>query len=447
MSRTAAEILATFAAELAYEDIPAAVSERACDCIIDTIGAAAFGRQFPWSRKVIDYVCRYGSGGACSVVGFPELRIRAPGAAFANGVLAHAFELDSGTDTDIGVHPGATLFPALLAMCEETRTDGRTAVTAFVAGCEVMFRIALAARQVPEKLGFHSPGLNGTYGAAVTAGRVLGLDAKKLANAIGIAGSLSSGLLAFAGSRDGAMVKRLHLGRAAEAGVLAARLAASGYAGPETVLEGRFGFLDAYARGGDAAMLTAGLRREWQTSRTCLKRYACNMNAHTAVQAVRELMSTHTFGGADVFHVIVEGGERMLSHHNITEPADIMTGQYSVPFCVAVALFHDPDDPRSFTSGTLENEDIGAACRKIELRLLPERARHPRSTRVTVRLKDGRELVRSGESFRGMPASPFSPDQLREKFIRLSSGMGESAASQLFEKLKDIPGSRYFALS
>ena len=140
--------------------------------------------------------------------------------------------------------------PAVLAACEETNADGKTAIASIrrrLRG-DVPHRRSFASQPTPEKLGFHAPGLTGPYGAAMAAGRVLGLNAEQLAHALGIAGSLSSGLLAFTKSKAGGMVKRLHLGRAAESGILAARLAEAGYTGPETVLDGKFGFMEVYCR-------------------------------------------------------------------------------------------------------------------------------------------------------------------------------------------------------
>ena len=446
---TAAQTLGTFAAQLKFANIPVTVVERAKDCIIDTVAAATFGSQFPWSRMVADYARLYGTGGKCTIMGAAGAQVHAPYAALANGVFAHAFEQDSVRDPGVGTHPGATLLPALLAACEESNTDGETAVTAFIAGCEVMFRIGLASHHSPEKLGFHAPGLTGAYGAAIAAGRVLGLGADQLTNALGIAGSLSSGLLAFTKSEHGAMVKRLHLGRSAESGILAARLAAAGYEGPETVLEGKFGFLDAYCSEADRdpALLTAGLGENWETLRICLKRYACHINAHTPVQALRELMAEHRFAGADVSQVVVEGSDRLLSHHNIPEPGDVMKAQYSVPFCVALALYRDPDDPQSFDAGAMEDKAIRAACRNLELKKREGSGHSVRATRVTVKLKDGREYARACDTYKGMPANPLSRDELRRKFMLLSAAGDESAAAQLYQRLERMETLPRFALA
>ncbi len=433
---SAAQTLAHFAATLKYENIPTQVVERAKDCMIDTIAAATFGSRFPWSKMATDYAKRYGSGGPCTVIGNPGLKVHAPYAALANGLFSHAFEQDSVRDPGMGAHPGATLLPPLLAACEETGADGQQAIVAFVAATEIMLRIACATHHSPEKIGFHAPGLTGAYGATVAAGLVMGLNESQLTHAIGIAGSLSSGLLAFTKSTQGAMVKRLHLGRASESGILAARLASEGYEGPETILEGKFGFLDAYCNKEDIepALLTAKLGEEWEVMRICMKRYACHINAHTPVQAMRDLMAQHGFKAADVAKVHVTGSERLATHHNIREPGDVMQSQYSVPFCVAVALHRDPEDPKSFADGALDDAEIRATCREIESSTWTEAGKGVRSSRVTVTLKDGRLLVRDGDTYKGMPADPLTRDDLRRKFVLLCADMDATAANELFER-------------
>ena len=146
-----------------------------------------------------------------------------------------------------------------------------------------MIRIGRATGHTNEARGFHAPGTTGPFGAAVAGGRLLGLDATAMTNALGIAGSLAGG--SWNSPRgDGGIVKRLHLGRASEAGVLAASLAAAGFAGPRTVLEGEFGFLRVFCTEFDKAALTRGLGDEFVTLSTVLKRYPCHATAHAAVK-------------------------------------------------------------------------------------------------------------------------------------------------------------------
>ncbi|MFQ5682664.1 MAG: MmgE/PrpD family protein [Candidatus Binatia bacterium] len=434
------ETLAAFAAGLVYEKIPSEVVERAKDCILDTIGVAIFGSSLPWSRIIIDYVKCNGGGGACTVLGPDALHATPPMAALGNGALAHAFEMDSLRQPSMGIHPGATLTSPGLAIAEDLRASGRDLITAFVAGCEVMSRIGLAAGNSSEKLGFHSPGLNGPIGAAVVAGRLMGLDSRRMTNAIGIAASLSSGILEFVRSGTGGMVKRLHLGRASEGGVLAATLARDGFTGPATVLEGDFGFLKVFCCGADLSQLTNSLGKTFDTLNICLKRFPCHITAHTPVQAIMDLMAEHGFTGADVEGVTVQGSEKMVTHHDIPEPQDIMLGQYSTPFCVAVALFKDPLDPRSFSEDSLKDEAIRGLCRKVQVEKRVDDGREIPSwgSVVFVTLKDGRQLERMADSFKGMPNNPCSREQLAEKFTRLTVAMEPKGRDRLLNKLFNL---------
>ncbi len=429
---TAAQTLAGFATGLSLSKVPAAVIERAKDCIIDTVGVASFGARFPWSHMLVEHAKLYGAGGPCTIFGVPGLKLSAPFAALANGGLTHAYEQDSLRQPGSGVHAGATIVPALLAAAEETGASGEKTLAAFIAATEVMFRIGLSSHHSSEKLGFHAPGLTGPYGATVAAGLIYGLSAEQLVNAMGIAGSLSCGVLAFTKSQQGAMVKRLHMGRACESGILAARLAQQGYTGPETILEGKFGFLDVFCKDGDAALLTKGLGEDWEVLRICLKRYACHATSHPPVQALRELMARENFGGDDVEAFAVESSDKVMSHHIIPEPNDIMQGQYSLPFNLALALYRDPDDAASFDDSAVQDARIRALSRRISF-TLDKTAKTAWSSRLKLALRDGRTLVTEGETFKGMPKDPLSRDELRHKFSLLMKGF--DGAEGLFDHL------------
>jgi 2-methylcitrate dehydratase PrpD len=285
-----------------------------------------------------------------------------------------------------------------------------------------MYRVGDAARHSSEKIGFHAPGLTGVFGGAVVTGLLMKLDADRMTNALGIAGSMCSGLLEFSRS-GGGMVKRLHLGRAAEGGALAATLAREGFTGPETVLEGPFGFLAAFAKEKDPPRLTKALGDEWHTLKTMLKRYSCHITAHVPVTAALELKARHRFTGADVASVAIAADEKVLSHHDIREPQDTMMCQYSVPFCVALALHRDPIDPRVFGEETLNDPSIREVCRNTTLsHMPPEKTKSRFSTEVTVRLKDGRTFSIDMHDYEGMPSRPLSHEQLRAKFLKLTAG-------------------------
>lgn len=432
-AKTAARTLAEFAIGLRYGDIPAAARERARQCIIDTTGAALFGSRLPWSKIVAGHARNCGGNGASRVIG-TTLKVAAPAAALANGVCSHAFELDGLRKPSAGVHPGAILWPAALAAGEAQGADGQTLLTSFVAGAEVMFRIGLAAKQSTESLGFHAPGANGPYGSAVVAGKLLGLNAEQLTQALGIAGSLGGGLLAFAKAGNGAMVKRLHMGRAAEAGVVAALLARDGYEGPDSVLEGKYGYLESYARDGDASQFTKDLGSHFDIVYACLKRYACHITAHTPVQSLQELRAEHGFDGEAVKALVIHARHKVLSHHDIREPRDVAGAQYSVPFCAAIALYYDVNDPLAFSEAALNDARVRALAKRLKVVEMGEAEKGGAwATRVEVELKDGRRFERFAEEFKGTPASPLSAEELKTKFMRMADA--HARAAQLHEQL------------
>jgi 2-methylcitrate dehydratase PrpD len=422
--------LAEYAAALRYADLPEAVVQQAKECIIDTVAAGICGSTLPWSRIVIDYAERTGPGGNCHILGRGSA-VQAPAAALANGALAHAFELDSLTRPGAGAHPGATVLPPALAIAQERGADGRALIAAFVAGNEVMIRIGRATGHTNEARGFHAPGTTGPFGAAVAAGHLLGLDAAAMTNALGIAGSLAGGLLEFARG-DGGMVKRLHLGRASEAGVLAASLAADGFEGPRTVLEGEFGFLKVFCTKWDEAELTRALGEEFLVSTTVLKRYPCHATAHAAVRAVRDLQAEHGFTGAAVEAITVTGTQRMVERHNILEPADLMLAQYSIPFCVALALHREARDPESWDETALADPQIRALCRRVKLVPAPGGEHGGMASTVTITLADGRRL--EGHAENGM----LEQGELADKFSRLTRAALGDRAPALYERLQHL---------
>src|SRR5438094_9109313 len=426
--------LAEYAAGLRYEDLPDEVVAAAKDASIDTWAACICGAALPWSRIVIDYAGRTGPGGASRILGRGSA-VQAPAAALANGALAHAFELDALTRPGAGAHPGATVLPPALAGAQQASANagGRALIAALVAGNEVMIRIGRATGHTNEARGFHAPGNTGPFGAAVACGHLLGLDAGKMTNAIGIAGSLAGGLLEFA-KGDGGTVKRLHLGRASEAGVLAASLADAGFAGPKTVLEGQFGFLRVFCTEFDENQLTQGLGQEFVTLSTVLKRYPVHATAHAAVRAVRDLQAEHGFAGSDVEGVTVTGNQRMVERHAIAEPADLMLAQYSIPFCVALALFREARDPESYDESALNDPQIRSLTRRVKLGPEAARGRHGAiGSTVTVTLADGRHFERHVDS--GL----LEPGELPDKFTRLTRGaLGETGAARLFARLQKL---------
>lgn len=430
--------LAEYASQLRYEDVPAPVVRRIKDCITDTVATILYGGKLPWSRIVIAHAQRTGPAGRSHILGTGGVAVQAPSAALAHGAMAHAFELDNLTDPDSGSHPGATMFSAGLAVAQEHGGSGRDLIGGMTAGGEAMIRIGSAGEQTIEPRGFHAPGTTGPFGGAIVSGKLQQFNAEKMANALGIAGSLAGGLMEFAHANNGAMVKKLHLGRAAESGVVAASLAADGFTGPNTVLEGEGGWLHAFAGESDPTMLTRDLGRDFLTMHIMLKRFACHITAHRPVEAMLDLQRANRFSPDDVRSIVITGNRRMATTNNIPAPADALLAQYSIPFCVALSLYRNPVDPDSFDDQVHKDPRILAMAQRVKMDAMPGQPNDNLTSVVSVSLKDGRTLTRTAKEFSGTPALPLDEAGLREKFMLLTKRFPRPAMETLFARLQNI---------
>lgn len=436
----ASETLAKFAVNFSLDSAPSEVLHAAKALAIDTVGVASYGSRFPWSQAIARYVQASGGTGASRLFGCNTVRLSAAQASLCNGSFTHAFEQDSLRKPGAGVHPGATVFAPAWAVAEECNASGADLLKAVIVACEVMFRIGAASLHTSEKKGFHAPGLTGPYGSAVAAGVLLGLNEEQMVSALGIAGSMSAGLLAFTKAKNGAGVKRLHLGRAAEAGVVAAKLAKEGLDGPESILEGRFGFLESYCDQANPELLVSDLGSSWETSKICIKAFPCHVTAHTPIESLRFLMGEHGFTHQHVSRIDIEVSEKVLSHHIIREPNDIKQAQYSTPFCVAWALHHDPYQPANMNEAVLMDPLIRQSCRDMNFSLLGQNGQKNSawSSLLKVTLKSGEIYERWADEFSGSPNKPLNSVQLQERFFQLTNTCSSAAQSEWWNALNDL---------
>ena len=279
--------IAGFVSGLRYGAIPAEVRERIKLLILDALGCALYGAHLEWCRILRDTLGRIDKDASCSVWG-TSLRLSAPHAALANGTQIQGFELDDVHRAGV-LHVGAVVLPALLAIAELRRNlGGEEFLAAAVAGYEIGPRVGLCMGPEHIGQGWHSGATVGVFAAAAGAARGLRLDAGKAVHALGIAGTQASGLMA---AQYGAMVKRMHAGRASQSGLYGALLAEQGFTGIEDVLESEYGgFCTTFSRSNDRfrlVELTAGLGETWQTMGVALKFYACVASNHTTLDALR----------------------------------------------------------------------------------------------------------------------------------------------------------------
>src|ERR1700759_3037477 len=220
--------------------LPEATARKCEDLLIDVVGLCVTARN---EEYVQSSMAGWDDDGPCTVIGH-QRTLTASGAAFVNGTAAHGEDFD---DTFEGgpVHAGAVIVPAVLAACERHNADGRMALIGIAVGTEVLCRLSLVVPKAVHKAGFHPTAIFGAMGAAAGVGAALGLDAKQIVDALGIAGSMAGGIIEYLA--EGAWTKRLHAGWAAQSGLRAALLARSGFAGPRTVFEGVHGLFHGFA--------------------------------------------------------------------------------------------------------------------------------------------------------------------------------------------------------
>ena len=382
--------LAAFAAGLDFDAIPGAVVERAKVLALDLLGSAVRARREADSTpSVLAALQALGLArpGIATVAGDPR-SYAPPIAALLNGVLGHSLDFDD-THAESSLHPSAPVVPAALAAGELVGADGRTVLAAIVAGYEVCCRLGLALDATAHYArGFHPTATAGTFGAAAAAGRVLGLDAGRVASAFGVAGSQAAGSLQFLA--NGAWNKRWQVGAAAMNGLTAAMLAREGFLGAAEAIEGRHGLLAGYSGAPRPERATDGLGQDWETLRIGVKPYPNCRYTHAALDGLLTLRRRHGLSAADVASVEIglhRNGMVLVGEPEAAKrrPRNVVEGQFSMPFAAAVVLDQGSfgwDDYRR-----LGEPGIDALCDRILVRqddALEAESGHPFGARVGI---------------------------------------------------------------
>ncbi len=417
--------IAAFVSGLHYEDIPVPVLERVQLLILDSLGCALYGASLPWCRMLQDTLHSVDSTRDCAVWGTAQ-RLSAPHAALANGTQVQSFELDDVHRAGV-LHVGAVVLPALLALSEkQRRLSGREFLTAAVAGYEIGPRVGLCMGPEHIGQGWHSGATLGVFSAAAGAARGLALDVDRTVHALGIAGTQASGLMA---AQYGAMVKRMHAGRAAQSGLYGALLAQCGFTGILDVLESPYGgFCSTFSRSTDRFNLdelTAGFGTVWQTMGVALKFYSCVGSNHTTLDALRVLQQRRAFGPQDVQEVIVHGSQVTMDHVGWPyQPLGLTSAQLNLPFCVATLLLEGECFVDQFTEDVVTDARRMALAARVSVRhddaITALGAKYRHKVRVEVRLVDGTVMDTTVEAPRGSEHSFASAAEVKAKFDTLA---------------------------
>lgn len=436
----AATTLAAFCAGLRWDALPAAARARTLELVLDLLGVAVRGSAAASSR-VVQRVVAEQPAGEVPVLGTVR-RSTAAWAALANAAAAHATEMDDVTN-ESSLHPGVVVIPAALALARERRASPRTALEAIAAGYEVTIRVGNALNaESAYRRGFHPTGVAGVVGAAVSAGRVLGLDGAGLERAIGIAGTMASGSLEYLA--DGAWTKRLNPGWAAHGGIVAASLAAAGFSGPRTALEGEHGLLRGYTDDPRPERLLEGLDVEdLQLMHVSIKPYGCCRYCHPIIDAVLELRRAHRIRPADVASLrlgVLSAGWSLIADppERVRDPRNTVDAQFSAPYAAAVALARGRAGLAEFREEALADPEVRSLLAHVEcVRDDSLDAEYPRRwpANVEARLVDGRALHARIEHALGDPENPLPRAALIDRFTEL---VGTPDSASLAERILSL---------
>jgi 2-methylcitrate dehydratase PrpD len=414
--------LAQFVCKLTYEDLPGAVIEKTKELILDQLGCQLAGSTLPWTKPAYDYVVDYGGRGGSTVVGF-GFRTSAQDAAFVNAGFGHGFMGDD-TDSVCHAHLGSIIISAAMALGEREMINGDEFIKAVVVGYDVASRIGAAA-PFAEGRGFHPGPIFGPFGAAACTGVILGFDENQIIDALGIAGSHSSGLMEY--SKSGGTVNRVHSSIAAYNGMRATLLAQGGVRGPATILEGEKGFLRAFSGEYSPDRITRGLGREFRVLLIELKAHCCCGTSGTTLDAISKIKEGHTIPAGEIKEIIVNASPltfRMTG--SIREPKDITSAQFSGCFGVALSLVKGGNSFREYSEEHLKDPGVRDLARKTRFILDEGLSKLPNSdipAKVMIKLKNGDIYEQTVYAAKGSVLNPMTKEEVYQKFRGFASAV------------------------
>jgi 2-methylcitrate dehydratase PrpD len=437
--------LAGFAAGLTLPSIPAEVTARARFLVLDLVGNIVRARHDAESTPPLLAAARaLGVAAGNSGVFGDAARYTPVGAAFLNGALGHSLDFDD-THAAGCLHPGAPVIPAALAAGEMAGASGADVLAAIIAGYEVICRIAISLPAGDHYArGFHPTATCGAFGAAAAAGRAMGLDAGQIENAFGIALSQSAGSLQFLA--NGAWTKRFQVGWSSLAGLTAATLAREGFKGAAEALEGKHGFMHAYAPSPTPERALEQLGEAWELMATAVKPYPSCRFGHAGIDAILALRAEHAIRPGEVESIeygISRSGLTLIGEprERRSNPQNVVDGQFSGPFVLATALATGAMGWDSYA--LLQDATIRALLPKISCvhddaieALFPANM----AGRVTIRAR-GQVFEKTVLVPKGEPGNFLTEAELRAKFAGLAGTvLGEERAARLADAVLAIDG-------
>ena len=429
--------LASHAASTTYAGLPDDVLPAFKRALLDFLACAIAGSTMPVSNAMLSYFEENDASRAATVLGSGR-KLSASNAAFVNGANAHGLDFDDGY-MQAAAHPGAAVFPAVLARAEQLGSSAQDVITAIVIGYDVMLRIGAAIHPVAAQRGFHNTSIAGVFGAAAGVANLAKLDSKQTLNALGLAGSFASGIREYLD--EGAEVKRIHPGKAARDGLLCAEFAARGITGPSKVLEGRYGLFHTHVD--DQVRwerLLDGLGTRYEIASIYFKPYPSCRGTHAFIEGIQGLRAQHGFSPEQVAHVELGGNALSIHAHDYKHHENVLDAQMSVPYTAALAVLYGDVTAQMFLPETMERPEVDALVQRVDAYVDDECERmYPakRSAVIRIQLEGGRKLEKRLVDPKGDLDNPMSDDDLARKFRgNCEPVIGTARCSSLLDQVR-----------
>lgn len=429
--------IARFVVETEFQKIPSGAIKMAKTALLDCLGVALAGSKESSARICAEIARQEHAKEESSVIG-QGFKSSAMQAAFANGTAAHALDFDH-SFTLMG-QPTAPIIPAIISLGESLGSSGRRCLEAYVAGFETITKLVMSLRQRSED-GWHPPSSFGSFGAGVACAKLQGLNQSQVETTLGTAASMASGLVC----NFGTMSKPLHVGLGARNGVVAAKLAQSGFTANKQAIEARLGFYEVFYPGAEPdkrPLEELGTVYELINSGIRIKPYPCGGLTHPAIDGVLEFKTKNGITAEMVESIDVGVARHTFERIVFRVPENGLQGKFSMPYLLARAIIDGRLFLDAFTDSAVRDENVLRLAERVQMRLDPDlqpTALGSRPCKVTIRLRDGRSFSRQIDYAKGSREAPMTAEELKEKFVGCArQALDDSSIERIIEDVEHL---------
>ena len=429
--------IARFVVETEFQKIPSEAIKMAKTALLDCLGVALAGSKESSARICAEIARQEHAKEESSVIG-QGFKSSAMQAAFANGTAAHALDFDH-SFTLMG-QPTAPIIPAIISLGESLGSSGRRCLEAYVAGFETITKLVMSLRQRSED-GWHPPSSFGSFGAGVACAKLQGLNQSQVETTLGTAASMASGLVC----NFGTMSKPLHVGLGARNGVVAAKLAQSGFTANMQAIEARLGFYEVFYPGAEPdnrPLEELGTVYELINSGIRIKPYPCGGLTHPAIDGVLEFKTKNGITAEMVESIDVGVARHTFERIVFRVPQNGLQGKFSMPYLLARAIIDGRLFLDAFTDSAVRDQNVLRLAERVQMRLDPDlqpTALGSRPCKVTIRLRDGRSFSRQIDYAKGSREAPMTAEELKEKFVGCArQALDDSSIERIIEDVEHL---------